>query len=378
MPINLTNPNRQRNPQPKPRQFFASTDDKGKPTIKPKFSKVFQDAGQDFVRSYEVIRLSYWLKYELIGHGECALYDTLHLFCKKQIEFTLEYLAKALNVGDETLRQMLDNLENAELLEVIKVNDELGQRNDYIIKSPFYERETFTERKKLRILEKKEDLPETFLETQVERLRRQIRKNSVKRVRKILRNKNLKGFAADIKRRAQTAIDERRFLWKRLVRTFGANAVKFDTIVYETIQLEFLQSLSGNDYQTNFIRILRKRLEENKIGWSSWITDIADQLRAFYELRIKVKPSDNGTTADDRRAADIPPTNHSVESELLNKIIAAKGDTNPNDWTKPQIKSVLQVLRESAAIHGLSLVERIAAEALPDFILQKLSVEMRT
>jgi predicted transcriptional regulator len=116
--------------------------DDEKKTIVVRYSQAYRPEGHDYTRSFKVLRLAYWLKHHLLDQDDIATYETLQLLCEIAIPFTLDRLAEECKVGKSTLRQRLDNLENAELLTIHKTADGQGRPNYYILRTPYFEKDT--------------------------------------------------------------------------------------------------------------------------------------------------------------------------------------------------------------------------------------------
>lgn len=268
--------------------FFKDFDQQNNVVYKARYSSEYKDEGHDFNKSFKVLRSAYWLKYDIISHLDVSLYETLQFLCEAEIPFSLQILAEKMRIGDATLRKCLDNLENAELLEIVK-SDGQGQPNYYIIRTPFFEKENFKETNKAKVLRKYGELPETFLETEIDRLRRQIRKNSARKLRNLARKQNLSNRKKDIQKIVKTNKENRLRVWHRIIKTFGnQDAVNFDAIVWRLCHNKDLLQIHGRDFDAAFKRFLKFEFEKARMTWNEFYLDLAQELRAFYDARIRL------------------------------------------------------------------------------------------
>lgn len=317
--------------------------------FKSKYSQCFEAAQQKFTPSYNVIKLKYWRKYRLITHFDCSLYDTLLLYARENIGFTQDELRIDLGVGKTTLRQSLDNLINAELIEEIKLRDKQGERNYYIMKSPLYDEESFTAEKAKKIRIAGETVPTVFLESQVVRLRRQIKKNSFKKMRTALSDiSNLKGSRLEAAQNIRSLNEERQLTWKLVQRNFGENAAIVDNLVWEIVRIEGLHKLDELSYRKRFIEIFKDWLKGAGITkWKSYFETCAIKLMEFYRKRIKPKSSGN---------SEPPPP----------KYVAARDaempehQTLPKEVDNPKWKEVRTILKKELPKVGYEWFEHVA------------------
>ncbi len=282
--INLTT--RKKNPLPV--ALRSTVYDRDSNTYEVRFSEAYRPAGHDYTQSFKVLRLAYWLKYHLLTQADIALYETLQLLCDQGIPFTLDRLAEEMAVGKSTLRQQLDNLENAELLEIRK-SDGQGQPNFYILRTPYFERDSIVGDSPAhigrlnRIERSGGEPPVLFLEDVVDDLRRKIRKNRAKKLRHLAA---LKKRSPKLYRRLAAEIEERRFRFNQIVKKLGEQgAVDLDAYIWRLSRHGI-----GEVETTEFNLMLRERIRgyfgRARVAVDQWLLDAAAGLFYFYSPQL--------------------------------------------------------------------------------------------
>lgn len=374
-----------------------------------KFDKFFCTVGHSFTMAFDVIRESYWLEYGIIEHFDCSVYDTIYFFIRKNIPFSLDVLARKMHVSKGTLRESLDNLENAELLEIVKVNDERGQYNCYLLKSPLFERESIEFNSKYhpesnhnkavqttrdKFHKKGLPLPTEFLEDHVERLKQQVKKNNVRRVRLFLRDKlkssKFKRLATELREQREA----RQFVWKEIFHTLGSNANDFEQFIFShTKELAVIPTAKG-EFKQALIRFVKSFCEKFDLVYNTWFVDKAEKLFEFFRIRLRIPKA----KAEESYYSDAPPEPKMPEESpfaevdedfetdkkeqvglMLRKILADKTEKSRTDnaWRKSVIHDISRLLRDYLSVFTVDELEKIATEYLPFFIMEKVLVELR-
>lgn len=359
-----------------------------KVTYEVRYSEAFQPVGHDYNQSFKILREMYWFVYEILDEADIATYETLQFLCEKRIPFTLEILAKRKKVAEKTLRQQLDNLQNAELLELYEM-DAPGKPYHYVLKTPYHSRDEFTGEsgynRKLAVIEAYGAIPESFIEDNYLRLRQQVRKNYVRRLKRLYKSKDLKERHPKAFREINRRIEDKKLFWFRLVKYFGQNkAAALDDVIWKLAKSDF-----SNIESTHFESELKKRitnyfnqlhLDKNNLHWAirlfhHYCPKVLVKSRATAHNGTSAAPADNGENADGRA---FPESVLEEQKNLLRKFLEAKRPANNSVWSKAQIKEVIRVCKEWSANLDIKTVEAVAADILPEFILKKLTVELRT
>lgn len=370
---------------------------------KGKFDKLFQPAGHNYTASFDTLKLDYVLRYDLITAFDVSVYEWLYLFCKSDIPFSIDVFAKKLKCCKDTLRQSLDNLENAELLEIVKVNDERGQHNCYLLRTPLFSKDylEFNSKEKPdsnhnrsvkshrdRIHAAGQTIPTEFLEDNLDRLRSQIQKNNVRRVRQFLRDttktSKFKRLASELKQARQM----RQFVWKEIFNTLGSNAADFEQFIFShTKELAKIPTAKG-EFKQALTRFVKKFCEQFNLVFNTWFVDKAEKLFEFFRIRLKIPKA----KAEENYYSDAPEQSPFAEVDedfeadkkeqtlhLLRKILTEKTEKarNNNAWTKSLTNDITRFLRDYLSVFTVDELENIAAEFIPNFLIQKMSVELR-
>lgn len=358
--------------------FFKDFDKNNNVVYKARYSSEYKDEGHDFNKSFKVLRSAYWLKYDLISHLDISIYETLQFLCESEIPFSLQILADRLKIGDSTLRKCLDNLENAELLEIVK-SDGQGNPNYYIIRTPFFERENFKETTKAKVLRNYGELPETFLESEIDRLRRKIRKNSARKLRDIARKQNLAKRKADIQKIVRENKINRLRVWHRIIKQFGnQDAVNFDTIVWRLCHNVQLLQIHGREFDAAFKRHLKFELEKARIRWNEFYFDLAQELRAFYDARLNVKREAKATEPTPRPDSyeDEPTPETANPAQMLRHFLTEKRLKRTLPQKPQDFKDFLNRQGFNLSL-SVEQIIKIAADYFDNQTIQKISVELR-
>ncbi len=342
-----------------------------------KFSEAYREEGHDYNKSFKVLREAYWFKYEILTQDDIATYETLQFLCERGIAFTLEVLAQKSKVGKETLRHRLDNLVNAELLDIFKTDGQ-GQPNYYLLRTPLFEKKSLDGESPAQLRRKKEiwkagfEVPEIYLEQNIHRLKRQIKKNRVKKLRTIYKDKkleNLKKRDKSLYARIKATVEEKRMVWFSIVKTIGnQKAANLDSVIWQYAKSDFSEFES-----TAFNRILREKikdiLQRLNIAFDSFLIDKVESLFHFYAPKIQTKragngtnaaPADNGENADDRK-------------EFLLRVLQARKEKTQNY----SFNELVLVFRDALKVLKLAEIEALAKSYFDNDSWQKLTVELR-
>jgi uncharacterized protein (DUF433 family) len=140
------------------------------------------DAEDSYYETLNTLYGVYWLKHKLITHEDIALYEILRYLRVTDNDITLRTLPRMLKIGSSTLRQRLDNLENANLL-IIAKKDEQGSPNIYILKEPYRERSSLGKNRPNMQNINNNEAQGVFLEEMIDSLRDQIKQNLARQKR---------------------------------------------------------------------------------------------------------------------------------------------------------------------------------------------------
>ena len=362
--------------------FIKQTGENNNVVYKARYSAEYKDEGHDYNKSFKVLRAAYWLKYDLLNHFDVSLYETLQFLCEAEIPFSLEILAERLKIGDATLRKCLDNLVNAELLEIVR-SDGQGNPNYYIIRTPYFEQENFKDSNKSRYFNAYKDLPETFLETEVERLRRQIRKNTARKLRDIARKKNLSNRKSIIQKIVNEAKQNKARLWHQIVKKFGSqDAVNFDSIVWTLCHDKNLLQIHGSEFNAAFKRFLKVELEKARIRWNESYFGYANELRAFYDARLNVKHPEKAETKPvqtfpESIAADTATNGDNKHTiQMLNGFLSDQQKRGVLPKTGEDFRAFLKRNGFNVAL-SIEQILSIASNYFDSLTMQKITVELR-
>lgn len=240
-----------------------------KDEYKARFSKVYKPAGHNFTRNFVVINSAYWLKYGLLEYADVNLYNALSFFAEADLHFTLDGLAYRCHRGRDHIRASLDCLENVELIYCLTQEDVHGQPNYYVIRTPFFESsKALTKKVKERIVKAGDELPRSFLATNIERLKAAKAENTAKKWR------DDPGAYPDAAARTRQ--------WNSIVTAFKGDmqaAVNFDNIVADIIT----ESRGQRHTLEVFEKILRHECSRNQIDLTPRLREQAHGIRAFYD-----------------------------------------------------------------------------------------------
>lgn len=362
-----------------------------------KFDKLFCAVGHSFTMSFDIIRESYWLEYDILDYDDCHTYDTIYFFIRKNIPFSLDVLARKMKVSKGTLRERLDNLENAELLEIVKINDARGQYNGYLLKSPLFKREMIefdskyhlesnrnksakTIRQKFH--DKNLPLPTEFLDEHADRLRYQVKRNNVRRVRLFLRDKlksaKFKRLAAELRQQSET----RQFVWKEILHTLGSVANDFEQFIFShTKQLAVIPQAKG-EFKQALTRFVKKFCEQFNLVYNTWFVDKAEKLFEFFRIRLRIPKSKVEETFynDEPGATEMSDIDETIE-EVEHTPIFESARTRVKEiistgrnWSK-----TIETLTNTFKVFPLTApqINELIKEFIPVQYQDKLKVELR-
>lgn len=373
-----------------------------------RFSQVYQPKGHEWNPSFKVLRGGYWLRHRILTEQDVSTYETLQFLAADDKPFTVEGLAAACGKSKNTLRRIFDNLINAELLEIVTVADGQGKPNYYILRTPLYERETFTDSTKKRILAHKETLPVTFLEDEAERLRLQITKNRIGKLRRLeLRRRKAKKEQKDLTGASLTLYENlvdrysnQNFVLHRVFKTLGEKlptpdgepqrwdynkAVEFDRIVwYET---RSMPDTGGTTYWDELKRRIKKAIAKTNIKYTVWLCDLAAELSALYDTRQRKQ---GGSSSSGAKRANISPApiaeNFSDDYEMsdetareasvaaIKKTFAEKRSRNDLPRDSREFRRVLDNIGAEIYL-SFEEIKTLVAEYFPNDLRQKVLVE---
>jgi predicted transcriptional regulator len=399
--LNLTS-RKNKESSPQPLSFFKKERNERTEKLEylPKFSQAYQPLGHPYNPSFKVLRKCYWLEYGILDQDDIATYETLQFLAEQEIPFTIEVLAKRMKCGNATLQLRFDNLINAELLEIAK-SDGQGSPNFYIIRTPYFERETIIGdstaviNRQATIEDTYGKLPETFIDDKWKTLRRNVRKNKIKQLRSLYRQTQIdrrqKPFITAIK----AEFEAKKLTWFKIVRKLGTiEAVMFDNIVWQLAKN--LQTVESQDYWQIFKAALKKKLQETQIKFDEFLFDYARDLAVFYDDRRAAAPrrratpqpsmpADNGTNDDARSQTNFAEASTGAygdevykqnEKELLQSILKSRVDGS-NSFIPAEIKEFARVFRDNAPHLTVREKEAIAKEFFDNEAWQKIKMELR-
>lgn len=363
-----------------------------------KFSEAYSEAGHDFTKSFKVLRLCYLFAFHILTHEDIFLYETLQLLCERGDPFTIERLAEELRMSKTSIRQCLDNLENAELLEIVK-SDGQGQANYYILRTPLFERETVVGdtdgviRRQNRILFNRvngqlvpsgRDLPQIFIDDEWQRLLKQVKDNKARKMRDIARSKLLQKQNPQLWKEVKENLSNRSLTWHKIVKKLGnSRAATFDNIVFQLIQK--LQNVQSTDYWNVFKARLKEYLERAKILFDTYLLDYGVELAAFYDSR-RAESKQPATAPKTFQPAAVPPAapettgsdNEREETkEFLTNMMEAKTQDETISWLPKTVEQYISVFREARRHLTISEIQKIAEKAFKPDEWQLITVELR-
>ena len=241
-----------------------------------RFSQAYRPEGHPFNQSFKILRSDYWFRYRILDQDDIATYETLQFLCEAEIPFTLSELAKESKCGKATLRKRLDNLENAELLEIV-VSDGQGQPNYYILHTPFFRRHQIEGQRNLtrrnKILNEYDELPLMFIDDEHTRLLRQVRKNSIKKIRRIARRKkfakNIRQSQRDVYESVKEKVADKKLIFHKIIKKLGnQDAITFANLVWKITK--GLSDKNTTEYWNIFTDSLRRHCKQLNIRFDAF------------------------------------------------------------------------------------------------------------
>jgi hypothetical protein len=246
---------------------FVYTHDPNAPTYKARFSKIYRPAALNFFKSFEIVYSHYWRQYSILNYQAVNLYQFLTFLAQADQAFTLAGLAVETKQSKRTISSLLDSLENAELLYRFCLVDCQGRPDYLVLRTPLLEcPEALTTRKKELIARAGEDLPETFLSTEHDRLKKQIEKNAVRDRRR----KNGRG-GEDFKR-----------YWNANLKLFKrdrAAALKFDNLIADLVTQFRGKKITFEAWE----KCIAHECKAAGLVCNPQVIAVSHQQRAFYE-----------------------------------------------------------------------------------------------
>jgi predicted transcriptional regulator len=343
------------------------------------YSKAYAPAGHDFIKSFKVIREAYFYKHRLISYDAVCFYDHLHFLADNDFTFTLDQLAEQVGKGKHTIRKWIDELENAELVETVKIAVQKGgAQNLYLIRTPYFEADSLKgntdtqRRRKKRILDEGGTLPETFLEEHIDRLRKQIEKNHAAH----RRSEQTKETRAEQKRN-----------WAVLFHEIGTSAaITFDSIVWRAYRHLSTRVDNTSDVAkwTGLDEIVRRQCKEKGILFSPYLLTLAREIFVFYERWNT--PATTADTGDKNLSPDVAsaaaPTDERAELRERERETLEKVLTSADNRKALKLNSFEQILnflkrKLSDGLLTLTDLEQIAAPTFEPDVWQKLTTELR-
>ncbi len=381
--INLTT----RKHSPAPKVISSHIYDETTKEYVGKFSEAYREAGHDFTKSFKVLRLAYLFLYHILTADDVFLYETLQLLCERAIPFTLERLAEELGKGKNTIRESLDNLINAELLEIVK-SDGQGAPNFYILRTPYFQKDSIVGDtdaqigRQNRIIKAGFELPETFVEDHYKRLKKQVKENKVKKFRELCRSKEKQAENPQLYKQLKAEADSKVLTWHKIIKKLGnTKAAAFDNLIYKLTK--GFANVETLDYWQQFKISLKKNLEQLNISFDEFLFDYAKELSVFYDQRradtVRRKtfkpasrPADDDTTGDGAEDLELA----EIQQGYLRTLLTEKAE-KVSTWSKYNISDFARMCREYGANLQFNQVEAIAADVLPANIWQKIKTEIR-
>lgn len=358
-----------------------------------KYSEAYREAGHDFTKSFKVLRLAYLFKYHILTADDIFLYETLQLLYERGIPFSNEGLARELGMGKTTFRQCLDNLQNAELLDIYKTDGQ-GQPNYYLLRTPYFERESLDGkspaqiRRQNEICKEGQEVPETFIESHALRLNRQVKKNHVKKLRQINPEK-LEKRHKSLYQKIKSEFESKKLVWFSIVKKLGSQkAAALDNLIWRLAKSDF-----SNVETTAFNQILRDRIKsyfsQLEITFDVWLVDTGEQLFHFYSPNIQrkekrqtkpaPKPAMSADTANYGDASGQTVNDDDIrrqeETDYLRTLLKAKVDKS-NSYTSFEIKDLVRVIRDYAPHLSLTETQIVVTEIFDGLVWQKIKIEM--
>jgi predicted transcriptional regulator len=381
---NLTT--RKHSPAPKVLGTFIKEQTENGTVYKVRYSQSYQPEGHDFTTSFKVLRLAYLFKYHILTKDDIFLYETLQLLCEREIPFTIERLAEEFGQGKATVRLCLDNLENAELLEIVK-SDGQGQPNYYILRTPMFERDTIVGDsdsvigRQNRILKAGHSLPIAFIEDNYLRLIRQVRKNRVRKLRELYRNKEFQKRNKKFYNRLKSEMESRHLTWHKIVKKLGnAQASTFDNLIWRLTK--GFADVETLDYWQQFKTALKKHLAQLKIEFDEFLFDYAKDLSVFYDQRRAASIKSLNRKQIEPAAPETPAymaTDEDVEEmrEYLTSTLSAVERGETLSYLPKTEKDFTNLFHDALKYLKFSEIQAIASRYFDDITFQKLTVELR-
>jgi len=278
------------------------------------------------------------------------------------------------------------------LLEILK-SDGQGQGNFYILRTPYFEKDSIIGdsdaviARQERILYKTVKgasvptgykLPETFLEDNHLRLKRQVKKNRARKLRDVARNAELQKKNPALYKEFKSNATNRTVTWHKIVKKLGSSkAAAFNNIVFDIIRK--LRNVESGEYWKIFKERLKAYLTEKKIVFDAFLLDYGVELAAFYDSR-RADPKRPATeTPQTPPAAPMPFGDERGETEdFLIRVLEAKRKGEKLKTLNENIEQLAAVFKRAREFFSLSELEAIAKRYLPANEWQKITVEMRT
>jgi predicted transcriptional regulator len=358
-----------------------------------KFSEAYREAGHDFMKSFKVLRLVYLFQYHILNKDDVFIYETLQLLCERGIPFNTHKLAEELGIGNSTIRQCFDNLENAELLEIIQ-SDGQGKPNFYVLRSPLFEKESILSdtdaaiSRQNRILNAGFPLPEIFIEDEYKRLLKQVKENKARKLRDVARSKELQKANPQLFREVKENKSNRLLTWYKITKKLGnAKAVTFDNLVFKLIQE--LRNVESTNFWQVFKARLKEYLDQARIIFDSYLLDYGVELAAFYDSRrADQKRSAPARSEQKPAAAQTKPANapaitgNNEDAEEMReylKATLAAVERGENLSYLPQTDTDFKKLfRDALQYLKFAELQLIAKRYFDDATWKKLTVELLT
>lgn len=310
--------------------------DQNKNTYKARFSQVYKPAGLDFVKAYDVIYKSYWLKFRLFqrqnvskkwidcGYDAINLYNFLNYLSDNDLRFTLRGLAYNTKQSQAVLVDLLDVLENAELISRVSMADMQGKPKYYVMRTPMFESpESLTDKVKERIKRAGDELPTVFVVDKLAQLARAIKENHAKQRRDHPDEQHTE--EARIRR------------WNALLAAFDGE--RKTTVIFDRIVADVVALYAGRHLPLDaFDKIIRAKCKKEGIALTPRLRSLANENRAFYESYHKdIRPASGlptsaGSNLDDhlnmlRDLLDSGWTAQQIQEQFAQSF-------NPKDWAK--------------------------------------------
>lgn len=350
-------------------------------TYTARFSVLFQPFEHNYTPGFDVLKLAYWLKYGILEYFDVSIYELIYFFCKTKTPFSLEILAERLKVGNTTLRQSLDNLENAELLEVVSIIDEYGKHNSYILKTPYFERESIdytraktpaqdkaARAKRARFATAEKPLPTEFLDDHAGRLLRQVRKNHVGKRRRMIADRKQKIACKypDYLAALREESSDRSLLWKQVSRTLPEHAASFNEFIYQ--QTPDIAAEPTNAGRWSKIREKVKSFCESfALKYDDvWFPEIGRKLFEFFRRRLRLPDVSAPPSAQPQPTDDQPETTDQTGEGTPTATPPVSTVSNADERERAE-KTKRQKDRERAAVRAYIADKHKKGVNLADF-----------